>query len=176
MCSQVTPSLNGHLLLLSLPAWGKLRMHNISISLFMFQVGCLRPLCAFAAKAVQERNDVVITFMTFGNFENRIEAECNRYIPRDEAGLKSRIRYVRDFHVLISISNYSTFSRLINIGGEGFGALDLIPVIFKTFPDYYAKLVRCEPVMSKSTGISVVSTRPPTVAIVDVCIFSHKQI
>jgi len=86
--------------------------------------------------------------MTFGDFDKRIEAECDRYIPQDGANLKSHIRF-------------------INIGGEGFGALDLISIINQAFPDYYAKLARCESVMSKSTGISSASTRPPTVAIVE---------
>jgi hypothetical protein len=94
MVSQVTPSiLSCHLLLISLPAWGKFEMHYVSITyLAMFITGCLRPLCAFAVKAVQERDDLEITFMIFGDFEQRIQLECDRYIPRDAAGFKSRIR------------------------------------------------------------------------------------
>jgi len=69
-------------------------MDNVLASSSIPYAGSLRPLCAFATKAVRERSDIVITFMTCGSFEKRIEAECNRYISDEETTLKARIRYV----------------------------------------------------------------------------------
>ena len=41
--------------------------------------GCLRSLCGVACRAIQERPDIVVTFMTLGGFDEKIKAECDRY-------------------------------------------------------------------------------------------------
>ncbi|KAF9257211.1 UDP-Glycosyltransferase/glycogen phosphorylase [Marasmius fiardii PR-910] len=125
----MTPS--GHVLLLTLPAWG-----------------CLRPLCAFAAKAIQAKEDIIVTYLTFGDFDKRIQAECDRYIPKVCEPAKSRLRF-------------------INIGGQGFD-FGLLPVIMDNFPEYYSKLVQGQPIRCKSTGFIIPPAKlPPTCVLTD---------
>ena len=102
MHSEIDPNqgLKGHLVLLTNPAWGMFSKpqitHRYSITCTLI-TGCLRQLCGVACRAVQERPDVVVTFMTLGGFDERITAECNRYSRSnddDEAkeGMRRRLR------------------------------------------------------------------------------------
>ena len=60
------------------------------------------------------------------------------------------------------------FHRLVNIGGQGFDAFELMSVAIKSFPDYYRKLVLCESIRSMPTGDDIPPTICPTAVITDV--------
>ena len=62
----------------------------------------------------------------------------------------------------------TSFHRLVNIGGQGFDVPELMSAAFKTFPDYYRKLVLCESISSMSTGDDIPPTIRPTAVITDV--------
>ncbi|KAF9256380.1 hypothetical protein L218DRAFT_1007418 [Marasmius fiardii PR-910] len=122
---------SAHILLLTLPAWG-----------------CLRPLCVVAAKAIQAKDDIIITYMTFGDFDKKIQTECDRYIPKSYQNVKTRLRFV-------------------NIGGQG-SDFGILPVIFSNFPDYYSKLTRGKAIQCHSTGFTIPPVNvPPTCVITD---------
>jgi len=130
--------LKGHLVLLTIPAWGS-----------------LRPLCGVACRAVQERPDIVVTFMTLGGLDEKIIAECNRYSRSnddDDDDENERLR---------------RRLRLVNIGGQGFDIPELMSVAFKSFPDCYRKLVLCESIRSTSTSDDIPPTICPTAVITD---------
>ncbi|KDR66298.1 hypothetical protein GALMADRAFT_1162382 [Galerina marginata CBS 339.88] len=70
--------LKGHLVILTIPAWG-----------------VLRPLCGVACRAVEECPDIVVTFMILGGWDKRIAAECDRYNrSNDDKETRSRLRLV----------------------------------------------------------------------------------
>ncbi|KIM78330.1 glycosyltransferase family 1 protein [Piloderma croceum F 1598] len=138
MCSEIDSNqgLKGHLVLLTIPAWGS-----------------LRPLCGVACRAVQERPDIVVTFMILGGLGEKITAECDRYSRSNDnddekEGMRRRLR-------------------LVNIGGQGFDIPELMSVAFKSFPDCYRKLVFCESIRSISTGDDIPPTIRPTAVITD---------
>ena len=59
--------------------------------------GTLRPLCGVACRAVQERPDIVVTFMTLGGLDEKIIAECDRYSrsndnDEEKEGMRRRLR------------------------------------------------------------------------------------
>ena len=59
--------------------------------------GSLRPLCGVAFRAVQERPDIIVTFMTLGGLDEKIAAECHRYSrsngdDEDKEGMHRRLR------------------------------------------------------------------------------------
>ena len=63
----------------------------------------------------------------------------------------------------------TSFHRLVNIGGQGFGVPELMSAAFKSFPDYYRKLVSCKSIPSMTTGEDIPPTIRPTAVITDVC-------
>ena len=117
--------------------------------------------------------------MTFGEFDKRIQVECDRYIPKisENSNVKSRLRWERQFGVKICSGWMLTImsSSFVNIGGQGFD-FGLISVVFDNFPDYYSKLVRDEPIQCRSTGLTVPpALLPPTCVLTDVIIHSGSH-
>ena len=131
--------------------------------------GCLRPLCGVACRAIQERPDIVVTFMTLGRLDEKITAECDRYSQSndDKEAMRRRLRYT-SFSASIIHSASTSFHRLVNIGGQGFDTAELMSAAFKSFPDYYRKLVLCESILSMSSGDDIPPTIRPTAVIADV--------
>ena len=64
----------------------------------------------------------------------------------------------------------NSLHRLVNIGGQGIDRdiPELMSAAFKSFPDYYRKLVLCESISSMSTGEDITPTIRPTAVITDV--------
>ena len=73
-------------------------------------------------------------------------------------------------------SALNSFHRLVNIGGQGLDRdiPELMSAAFKSFPDYYRKLVHCESISSMSTGEDITPTIRPTAVITDVRFLFHN--
>jgi hypothetical protein len=117
--------------------------------------------------------------MFTGGYDERFQAEVRRYIPEKDSDVRARIRLVLiivNFTLLVKL-NVLSHIRLLKIGGgQNLRPGELFGDIFKAFPEYYDKLVRCEPVQSQSNGTTFPGIRSPTLVILDVRVPSLIQI
>ncbi|KAF8479891.1 UDP-Glycosyltransferase/glycogen phosphorylase [Gautieria morchelliformis] len=128
------PIVSGHILLTCMPGWGH-----------------LRPLCAFAAKIVKERSDVVITFLIVGEYGQRMDREISRHFSDSEEMARAKANI-----------------RLVNMYDRGgIDGLALVPMVSQEFPDYYDKLVNCKPVRCLETNRIFEAIRKPTTVVLD---------
>ncbi|KAF8583172.1 glycosyltransferase family 1 protein [Ramaria rubella] len=110
--------------------------------------GHLRPLCSFACKIVKEQPGIAVTFLVVGAFGPRVESEISRYFSEPESKAKEHIR-------------------IVNVGGEGFDPLTLMPLIMQKSPVYYEKMINNEPLQCLATGKTFGAIQKPNAAVID---------
>ncbi|KAF8577033.1 glycosyltransferase family 1 protein [Ramaria rubella] len=110
--------------------------------------GHLRPLCSFACKIVKERSDIAVTFLIAGAYGPRVEGEISRYFSESGSRAKEHIR-------------------IVNVGGEGFEPLPLMPLVAQNSPAYYEKLINSEPLQCSATGKTFGAIQKPNAVVLD---------